>query len=253
MEEKKSNDGKNYFDERFEFAIYVNNFIICKRFVRIYNFVEHSMETLEFKNCVDEIVSMIQDDLKTKSRVWTWYNFNPENPDMNKPAMVELTSPTIKPWECTFKFEITDNGHPVITKIWDGSCYPRAVRDNVDLANKSVKVPDGKGGMISVDKESFFGKNKDNIFGDLLVTRAMIMGRPDVLSAITKKIVDTCSSVDNLNKRGNTNTSEVYGNGQQGVKSKKYNFSIEAYNNKVLSGWGSALSEKTKKYFKNIY
>ena len=40
---------KNYKEERFEFTVFVNDNIICKRNFRIYNFIENSMNTLEFK------------------------------------------------------------------------------------------------------------------------------------------------------------------------------------------------------------
>jgi len=236
MEEKKINEEKVYPDERFEFAIYVNNFIICKRFVRIYNFIEHSMETLDFKYCVDEIVEMIKNDLNSKSRVWTWYNFNPENPDANPQATEELTSPLIEPWECTFKFEITDNGKLVMSKIWDGYCYPRVVRDNVDLANKSVKIMTN-GTPVVYDKEFFFEKNKDTLFGDLLVLRGMIMDRPDVLFAITKKICETCSSRDNSVRRLSANTIVTYGNDDKSKGKKEYNFNIEDQNTRMFRSW----------------
>jgi hypothetical protein len=73
---------KDYKEERFEFTLFVNDNIICKRNFRIFNFIEGSMNTLEFKEKVDEIVKLIDDDLKSKSRVFTWYYFNPNEPEM---------------------------------------------------------------------------------------------------------------------------------------------------------------------------
>ena len=61
------NKEKDYKEERFEFALYVNDNIICKRNFRIFNFIENSMNTLEFKEKVDEIVEMIDDDLKSRA------------------------------------------------------------------------------------------------------------------------------------------------------------------------------------------
>jgi hypothetical protein len=89
---------QSYKEERFEFALYVNGNIICKRNFRINDFIEHSMESLEFKNKVDEIVNMIDNDLKSKSRVFTWFYFNPSEPEM----FDEYAGARIEPWECTF-------------------------------------------------------------------------------------------------------------------------------------------------------
>ena len=58
------NKEKDYKEERFEFTVYVNDNIICKRNFRIFNFIENSMNTLEFKEKVDEIVGIIDDALK---------------------------------------------------------------------------------------------------------------------------------------------------------------------------------------------
>ena len=73
----ENNEKRDYKEERFEFTIFVNDFIICSRNFRIFNYIENSMNTLEFKNTVDGIVKMIDDDLKSKSRVYTWYNYDP--------------------------------------------------------------------------------------------------------------------------------------------------------------------------------
>ena len=94
---------RDYKEERFEFTVYVNDNIICKRNFRIYNFIENSMNTWEFKDKLDEIVRLIDDDLKSKSRVYSWYYFNPNAPEDNE----EFTSPLIEPWACTFKIVIS--------------------------------------------------------------------------------------------------------------------------------------------------
>ena len=128
METKET---KDYKEERFEFTIYVNDNIICKRNFRIFNFIENSMNTLEFKEKLDEIVKLIDDDLKSKSRVYTWYYYNPQFPEENE----EFNTKLIEPWACTFKIVISDNKKDVITRIWDGYAYPKFIRDKVDLSN----------------------------------------------------------------------------------------------------------------------
>ena len=245
---------KKYAEERFEFALYVNNNVICKRNFRINNYIEGSMSTVDFKDKIDEIVHLIDTDLKSKSRVWTWYNFNPEFPDANKEAMDELMSPTLKPWECTFKFVVSDNNVPIISKIWDGYAYPKSVRERVDLTNKTVKTWDG-----SFDKDTFFAENEGKLTADLNVIRSMIIDKPDLLLLITKKICETCSPRENGYKAiGDYTTVESFGNDYDSIKKgatnkkTKYALNLESHNKKIDSMWGSVVAQKTKEYFQNI-
>ena len=88
---------QDYKDYRFDFTIYVNDFIIAKRNFKIPNYVEGSMETVLFKNVVDDITRMIDQDLTDKSIVYTTYYFNPND------VAEEFKAPLSEPWESTFK------------------------------------------------------------------------------------------------------------------------------------------------------
>ena len=232
-----------YKEERFEFALYVNNNIICKRNFRINDFIEHSMESLEFKEKVDEIVNLIDNDLKSKSRVYLWYNFNPNEPD----ALEELNSPLIEPWECTFKFEVSDNHNVVISKIWDGYAYPKAVRDKVDISNKTVKITSKDGRTYSYDKESFFKSNDDRLTFELQVLKAMISDKTDLLLQITKQICETCSSYNGrYSKISDYTMSEPYGVDANGEE-VNYAFNIDSYNRKLERKWMKLAAEDAKK------
>lgn len=252
---------KEYKEERFEFAIYVNDNIICKRNFRIYNFIENSMNTLEFKEKVDEIVNMIDDDLKSKSRVYTWKYFNPNEIDETD----EFHNPLINHWACTFKLVISDNKRDVITKIWDGYAYPKYIRDKVDLSNKNVKITTKDGKTYVYDKETFFKDNEGKLSFEHEVLKGMIMDKQDVLLQITKKICEACSpSKDEIKEKGYFDPKEnakylnrytiieEYGN-DNGEKGKKYAYSLYLTNKKIEREWERLLSEKTKKYFKNLY
>ena len=55
------NDDKKSFKRekgRFEFALFINDFLICKRNFSINGYVEKSMQTPEFKNEVDKKCSL---------------------------------------------------------------------------------------------------------------------------------------------------------------------------------------------------
>jgi hypothetical protein len=249
------NKEKDYKEERFEFALYVNDNIICKRNFRIYNFIENSMSTLEFKEKVDEIVKLIDDDLKSKSRVYTWYYFNPKEQDEND----EFHSDLIEPWACTFKLVISDNKREVISKIWDGYAYPKAIREKVDLSNKNVKVTTRDGQTFSYEKDSFFKTNDGRLSFEQEVLKAMISDKQDVLLQITKKICEACSpSKAEIKEKGHFDPKEnakylskytifdTYGG-------KKYSYSVYLANKKIEKDWEKAVMEKTKNYFKNLF
>jgi hypothetical protein len=255
------NKERDYKEERFEFTVYVNDNIICKRNFRIFNFIENSMNTLEFKEKLDEIVNLIDEDLKSKSRVYTWYYFNPNTDDGNE----EFNSPLLEPWACTFKIVISDNKRDVITKIWDGYAYPKFIRDKVDLSNKNVKVINKDGQSFSYDKDSFFRNNEGRLSFEHEVLKGMIIDKPDVLLQITKKICEVCSpSKEEIKERGYFDSRDSlkylsrytvidnYGKDVNG-KDKKYSYSLYLANKKMEKEWERVVSDKTRKYFKSLY
>ena len=262
---------KEFKEERFEFALYVNNNVICKRNFKINNFIDESMQSLDFKYKVDEIVDMINEDLKSKSRVFTWYYGDVA--DIWQEPLQELTEPLLEPWECTFKFVISDNKNEVISKIWDGYCYPKSIREKVDIANKTVKITTKDGRVYTYDKDTYFSENKERLSPELYVLKAQINDKQDLLLAITKKICEICSPrEDSYQSTSDYTLSSVYKskvyeklengdlkrdkNGNLVSKkgtNKKYYYSINMANKKLIADWGKSVSDKTKKYFQNLY
>lgn len=259
MEENKTaipqqeKEKRVFSEERFEFAVFVNDNLICKRNFRIFNFIENSMYTAEFKEVVDRAVQLIDNDLKSKSRVWLWYNHNSEFPEWCE----ETNAPLLEPWACTFKFVVYDNKTEVITKIWDGYAYPRIVRDNVDLTNKKVKITNKAGQTFVYDKDTFFA-SRDVFPFELEVLRGMIMDKSDVLLQITKRICEACSqSKDEAkDKTGRTVASDdryisrytISEDWGEGDNKRTYYYSLKAANKKVEKAWEKALADKTKAY-----
>ena len=274
MEETKDlKEVKEFKEERFEFALYVNNNVICKRNFKINNFIDESMQSLDFKLKVDEIVEMINDDLKSKSRVFTWYYGDVA--DIWQEPLTELTEPLIEPWECTFKLVISDNKKEVITKIWDGYGFPKSVREKVDIANKTVKLTTKDGRVYTYDKETYFEENKDRLSAEMYVLKAQILDKPDLLLAITKKICEVCSPrEDSYKVTSDYILSDIYKdreyelletgvlkrdkNGKLISKKgktngKKYYYSINLANRKLAADWGKLVADKTKEYFANLF
>lgn len=276
---------------RFEFALFINDFLICKRGFPINGYIDGSMQTSEFKNEVDKIVDIINEDLKSKSRVYTWYHNVPDHPEWEPEVM---TDPLIEEGEYVFRFVVYDGGKEVISKVWDGRYYPSYVRKNVDLTNRQVRIIKDER-IMTYDKESFFASHGNQLYGDLYVLKAMIADKDNLVPIIQKCIYEVCSSFDgyyekvsdyhsvveyknNVVKRdkdGNpmyvektmldANGNEVkitdaFGNPwmvpvleSAPIKTRKYNFNIDQANKRLYSSWGAAVAEKTRKYMSELY
>ena len=220
--------------ERFYFTLYINDFIVCQRNFSINNFIENSMQTLEFKDAVDRIVRLIDEDLKQKSRVYTWYNFNPNDPV----SVEEFNQPLLEPWEYTFRFEVSDRNKVMFSKIWDGYGYPRMVRDRVDLSNKTVKIITKDGRTYTYDKETFFKQNEGRLSFDHQVLRSMIIDKADLIPQITRIIRDACSSFEDETRTiSDYTTNEVIGG-------KEYPLNIWKYNAKMELEWAKMAAKK---------
>lgn len=259
---------REWKDERFEFALYMDDKIICRRSFKIINYIEGSMQSINFKEVVDKAVHLIDEDLKSKTRVRTWYYFNPNDEES------EYKSPVLNPWECTFRFEIYDNGKPIISRIWDGYGYLRAVRKNIDLTNRFIKIRTQEGEIKSFDKEEYLKEHGGNLSGYMYVLYAMMKGKEDVLQKITKMICDNCSPTEDLySEIANYTTSEEYRtvdfkrdengnpiydeNGKPqyvdlGI-TKNYSYSMRDIRRKLAAEWDKATKEKTAAYFKNLH
>ena len=238
-----SNDStKEYKEERFEFSLFVNNNLVCKRNFKMYNFVEGSMQSEDFKKAMDYIVSMIDDDLKSKSRVYTWVYYNSDDPSE------EFITEQAKPWEYTFMFTVTDNKREVYSKIWDGSGYPAIVRNNVDIANNVVKFVKKDGEVLVFEAEKYFEDNKDRLSPEAYVKKAMMGDKQNLLPIITKHICETCSPWNNspYEKISDYTTKLTFGKGKNSVT---YDMLIERENRKRDKAWEKAVEEKTRAYF----
>lgn len=276
---------------RFEFALFINDFLIVKRSFPINGYVDGSMQTTEFKNEVDKIVDLINDDLKSKSRVYTWYHHQPENPELEPEIM---SDPLIDEGAFVFKFVVYDNGNEVISKVFDGRYYPSYVRKGVDLTNRQVKIVKDERTNI-YDKDSFFASHGNQLSGDLYVLKAMINDKDNLVPIIQKCIYEVCSSFDgyyekvsdyhtvveyknNVVKRDKDGNPmyvqktekdadgneigmvDAFGNPwmvpvleSSSVKGKRYNLNIDQYNKKLYSAWGALVADKTRKYMSELY
>src|SRR5574344_1290361 len=268
---------RNEENERFEFDLFINDDVICKRLFRIDDFIEESINTIDFKEKMDSLVKMIDRDLKSKTRVYTWYNFYHATYQLKQTTILdendkeriiffteeepvevpsEFSEPLLEPWECTFKIVVMDGTHPIYTKIWDGGTYVKAVRKNYDITNKWVKWSNKDGKNFAVLKESYFKDNNSDLSPKMSMLKAMIMDKPKLSNEIIRKICGACSVKKNGYHNITDYTSVVTyktrdpktGKVTDEKKYKLYSYG-SAQNDKQLE---KSLAKKTKNYFNNL-
>ncbi len=151
---QKKVDNSNY-RERFQFVVRVNDNIICQRYFKINRFNNECLESKELFDTFDGyqgIVQMIKRDLESKSRIYTWATSDCRTKltgfvNEDETTYVEWEEKPwdetefVKPWDVVFKFTFLVDDKVVYERIWDGSQYPKYVRNSVDLTNSRSQFP----------------------------------------------------------------------------------------------------------------
>lgn len=128
-------------------------------------------------------------------------------------------SESLKPWDHTFKFEFRVDERPVYQRIWDGTVYPKHIRNSVDLANTGSDLDPSTVYLNSIDG----------------VLQYIKIGRPNLIYQIIKKIISVMSG-------GHYEANRF-------VSDKEYSYDVHGYDNRSnLEGWRKATAEKTREY-----
>ncbi|MBP5723903.1 MAG: hypothetical protein J6X18_10085 [Bacteroidales bacterium] len=261
------------FNDRFKFIFLVNDNIICERFFKINGFDYDAINSERMKDLFvgsgdlqyGTIISMIVNDLKSKSRVYTWYTTEkpvkltgfipgeevtyavyPEKVYEDEPKegdAEESESEGVEPFGVTFKFafmmaqKVTDNGfgRPVFSDyksvyeaIWDGSVYPRFVRNSVDLTNSFGRT----------DRDI----NLMNFVQSL--TYRMTCDKCDLVYNIIREICDAATYDDDeplpSQRKQRVTSYLTYGK-------KKYPMSD--FSKEYIDGWRKVVEKKTRDYY----
>ena len=252
------------YKERFQFLLWVNDNIICQRYFKINGYNNDSLRSLQFKETMDNVVTMIKEDLISKSRIFMWYTrdepikmkgFANNYDELDYSDVVYLTSPDykdsvklsngeiiekdyfnyaegtedsyadtedLKPWDVTFKFQMLIDEQPVYERIWDGTVYPKYVRNGVDLTNSDVLYKD---------------KEPSSLHFSCAIIRHMTIGKIDLVYHIIKQICEVMSyKFEDSNKY---------------TKRMKYgdkNYLLSTYNKDWVDAARQYCAEKTKAY-----
>lgn len=246
--------------ERHQFVLSANGNIICQRYFKVNGFNPKSMNSEELYYTIRNIVHMIKDDLKSKSRIYTAITmgkstkltgfYNGEKLSNHDAALVfqddvrgEVTlsngivlnktyidydvEEEVDDSPFTLKFSYLFDDKAVYEEVWDGTVYPKYVRNCIDLSNSNASYKNVDPMRMTFSQQ---------------MTKSLNSGRPDLIYNIIKLFCDTLSNdVDddgNSIDKGYT-TSVKYGN-------KKYyytNYPID-----FVKGWAAAVRQKTNAY-----
>lgn len=252
------------YKERFQFLLWVNDNIICQRYFKINGFNSDSLKSVQFKETMDAVVRMIQNDLVSKSRIFMWYtreeptklcgflnNYNGLNgsdiimlSSSNYDGSVQLSDGRVidksyftypegfedsfsdkeelNKWDVTFKFQMVVDEHPVYERIWDGTVYPKYVRNGVDLTNSDALYRD---------------KEPSSLHFSYAIIRHMTLGKVDLVYYIIKQICEVMSyKFEDSNKY------------TKRVKYSDRNYVLSTYNKDWVDVARQSCLEKTKAY-----
>ena len=70
---KTEKKGPSDYKEPYEFRLLIGDSIICQRYFRINNFNQLSLTSMELTDTIRSCAEMIDEDLKSKSRIYTWH------------------------------------------------------------------------------------------------------------------------------------------------------------------------------------
>ena len=122
---------KNYENLPFEFYLRINGNerpIVGRNFnVKGYN--PKSLRSMDIKYCIDDIVSMIEDQFRAKAEDYLYRYYNP----FTKQSQEDIEAKDLFADEDVFSFEIKVHGNVVAQKQFSGNWYPPKVRYDVDI------------------------------------------------------------------------------------------------------------------------
>lgn len=281
MEKEIKKENKQFenslYKERFQFILQINDNIICQRFFRINGFSYDALESAELKNVMDDVVTMIQNDLVSKSRIYDWYT---QNSPLKLTGFVNNID-EYTPVERNFILSGTEdaelkceNGN-IITKTYFRSpdvaedVYIDTERPDFNefvfkfsfLFDDKVfyeRVWDGNvypkyvRNSVDITNSDVMYRDKDplSLHFNLAIIRYMTVDKVDLVYHIIKKICYTLSSAFTDDK--NEYTKKIhYNNSEERNKDRVYYCST--YNRNFVNDWRSATEQKTRDYMNSLY
>ena len=211
------------YKEPYEFRLLIGDSIICQRYFKINNFNQLSLSSVELTNTVRACAQMIDDDLKSKSRIYTWHMsplvFN------NEDEMYSwFANPEHKEWVKNLRMnenvflrdenapEYTWTGEKLIPhekKINDGTFTSSLQDKDICTYEFAFYVNDKKiisttfDGVypyfirrnidLSNTKGRFEGDDITRLGFDSYLLNTLVFDRPDLIKKVVKELCYVCS------------------------------------------------------------
>lgn len=131
-------------------------------------------------------------------------------------------------WEVTFKFQVKIDDHTVYEQIWDGTVYPKYVRNGVDLTNSDASYRD---------------KDPSSLHFGLAIIRHMTYGRSDLVYNIIKRIIDATSYNEEDEEPCSYTKFDKYGDN---------NYRLSKFDKEWIDAARKATNEKTRAYYSEL-
>ena len=248
--------------ERHQFVLSANGNIICQRYFKVNGFNPNSLHSVELYCTVRDVVDLIKNDLVSKSRVYTGITmanrskltgyYSGEEPLSFEDAIlaynpyvdgkVTLSNGTVlnksfieneivegeednTPF--VFKFSYLFDDKVVYEEIWDGSVYPKYVRNSVDLSNSSASYKYADPMRMTFSQQ---------------MTKNLTEGRVDLIYTIIKMFCNTLSN--DVDEEGNSLEKEYTPDMEYGDKE----YYCTTYPAEYVKGWAKAVRQKTIQY-----
>mgnify|MGYP001230367753 CR=1 FL=1 len=122
---------KNYENLPYEFLLLINKKPIVGRNFQVKGFNKDSLSSIELKELIDDVVLIIQNQFKAKSRTYLWRYYNPYL--IQNTEEVDESKKDIYENEDIFTLQIKIKGRVVAQKMFSGNDYPPKVRYDVDI------------------------------------------------------------------------------------------------------------------------
>lgn len=208
------------YKEPYEFRLLIGDNIICQRYFKINNFNPASLTSMELTDVIRYCARMIDDDLKSKSRVYTWHMapfvFN------NEEEMYEWFSNPKNTEKVRICENISIRDREDKDFIWNGENiiepdkkfeeFPFSTSlDNKDILtyefafyvnDKKVvsTIFDGvypyfirRNIDLSNSKGRFEGEDTSRLSFESYILNCLVRERPDLIKKIVKEICSVCS------------------------------------------------------------
>ena len=231
------------YRDRFRFLFSANDNIVCERFFKINHFNLTSLYSEELKDTIDAIVENIQNDMKSKSRIYDWYTTTtpvkitgfkpngmglqnkdseyityPEKPQESEENKEYVETAILEPYAVTFKFDFQmaqkietnpEDNKPIFS---DYKSIYSAIWDGT-VYQKDIRN--------SVDLSNSIASYRDSDINSMNFVRTlnyrMVNGKTDLIYDTIKRICETTSG------EGKTYTNNVYYGTQHIVSAKEGN------------------------------